>query len=86
MAETVFIHLLLLYFYPSINEPAYMASESLFKPMVDFEGCSWCYQKKDRKAYIFRIFKFFIGPNKVSPLKTGIESHLMRPPSCCEEI
>jgi hypothetical protein len=30
--------------------------------------------KKDRKAYIFRIFKFFIDPNKVSPLKTGIES------------
>jgi len=55
VAETVFIHLLLFHFYSSINEPAYMASESLFKPMVDFEGCSWCYRKGTEKL-IFSEF------------------------------
>jgi hypothetical protein len=34
--------------------------------------------KRDRKAYIFRIFKFFIGTNKMNPLKTGIERYVER--------
>jgi len=51
MAETVFIHLLLLYFYPSINEPAYMASESLFKPIVDFGGAVAVTEKGQKSLY-----------------------------------
>jgi hypothetical protein len=33
-------------------------------------------EKGQKSFYIFRIFKFFIGPNKMSPLKTGIEKML----------
>jgi hypothetical protein len=51
-------YLLLLYFYPSINGPAYMASESLFKPMVDFGGCSWCYRKGTEKLIFFEFLNF----------------------------